>query len=123
MGILPFSVVLMVSALACYTLAVWSVRFAGRLKPWHLGFFWLGLAFDGFGTFLMSRMAGGFVLNLHGLTGLVAILLMLGQTLWGTLALWRQDEAALTSFYRFSLVIWLIWLIAFISGMIMGMSH
>ena len=123
MGLLQSAVVLIVSAFLFYTIAVWSERFAGRLRPWHLSFFWLGLAFDVMGTRLMSRIAGGLLLNLHGLSGLLAIVLMLAHTLWASVVLWRRDEAALTSFHRFSLVVWLIWLIPFVSGMIIGMTR
>ena len=123
MGILQSAVVLILCALICYTIAVWSERFAGRLRGWHLLFFWLGLAFDAMGTRLMSQIAGGLRLNLHGLTGLLAIVLMLAHTLWASLVLWRRDEAALTSFHKFSLVVWLIWLIPFVSGMIIGMAR
>ena len=41
------------------TVAVFSERAAGILKPWHLGLFWLGLVFDTFGTTLMSQIAAG----------------------------------------------------------------
>ena len=40
------AVVCMLSALTLYTVAIWAERFAGRLKPWHLVLFWLGLIFD-----------------------------------------------------------------------------
>jgi uncharacterized repeat protein (TIGR03987 family) len=40
-------------ALVFYSIGVWSERFSGRLKAWHLIFFWLGLVCDTWGTGMM----------------------------------------------------------------------
>ena len=39
----PSASIIITSALVFYSIGVWSERFQGRLKPWHLGFFVLGL--------------------------------------------------------------------------------
>jgi len=49
------SVVLITLALVFYSIGVWSERLAGRLKGWHLAFFWLGLICDTTGTGIMFR--------------------------------------------------------------------
>lgn len=108
-------------ALVLYSIGVWSERFAGRLKSWHLAFFWLGLVFDTWGTGMMFEMAGGLTYDLHGLTGLAAILLMLVHAVWATIVLVRKDEAMILRFHRFSVFVWLIWLIPYLSPMFMGM--
>ena len=77
-------------ALVFYSIGVWSERFQGRLEPWHLAFFWLGLACDTWGTGLMFDMAGGLVVNIHGITGVVAILLMMVHAVWASMVLVRQ---------------------------------
>ncbi|GAP16115.1 hypothetical protein LARV_03911 [Longilinea arvoryzae] len=105
------------SALLFYTLGVWSERFAGRLKPLHLILFWIGLVFDTTGTTLMSKIAGGMAFDVHGFTGLLAILLMLGHAVWATIVLVRRDEKAIHSFHKFSLVVWLVWLVPFMTGL------
>lgn len=46
-------------ALVFYSIGVWSERLSGRLKSWHLVFFWLGLTCDTVGTGMMFDMAGG----------------------------------------------------------------
>jgi uncharacterized repeat protein (TIGR03987 family) len=38
--------IIITSALILYSIGVWSERIAGRLKPWHLVFFVLGLICD-----------------------------------------------------------------------------
>ena len=108
-------------ALVFYTIGVWSERLSGRLKPWHVAFFYLGLIFDTWGTGLMFEMASGLTFDLHGLSGLAAILLMLFHALWATLVLWRRDERMIVRFHRFSVLVWLIWLVPYLSPMVFGM--
>ena len=110
-------------ALLCYTIGVWGERLSGRLRPWHAAFFWLGLIADTTGTELMRRIAGGFHLSLHGATGALALILMLVHAIWATVVLVRRDERALTTFHRISVVVWAIWLVPFIGGMVAGMRR
>jgi uncharacterized repeat protein (TIGR03987 family) len=122
-SILLVSIICMVLALTCYTVAVWSERAAGRLKPWHLILFWTGFVFDTTGTTLMGKMAGSFELNIHSITGALAILLMLFHSIWATIVLARKQEDMIRSFHKFSLIVWAIWLIPFFSGVFMGMGR
>jgi len=109
-------------ALIFYSIGVWSERFAGRLKPWHLVFFWLGLICDTWGTGMMMEMAGGLTFDIHGITGVIAIVLMLIHAVWATIVLVRKDEVAINNFHKFSVVVWLIWLVPYFSPMIFGMG-
>ena len=120
MTLLQLAVIYIVTALIFYTIAVWSERFAGRLKIWHLGFFWAGLTADFIGTDYMRQIAGGIHLNLHGSTGLLAIVLMLIHTIWATIVIIKKDEEALLSFHKFSTIVWVIWLVPFITGIVIG---
>ena len=76
-------------ALVFYSIGVWSEHCPGRLEPWHLVFFWLGLVCDTVGTTLMFEMAGGLTWSVHGLTGVIAILLMVVHTMSATVVLVR----------------------------------
>ncbi len=116
-AILIVSIIAISSALVFYTIGVWSEKLASRLKPWHLILFWLGLVCDTTGTTIMGDMAGKLQLNLHGLTGALAILLMLGHALWATVVLLKKDEHALRTFHSFSLFVWLVWLVPYFTGM------
>ena len=109
-------------ALVFYTIGVWSERIQGRLKPWHLIFFYLGLVCDTWGTGLMIEMAGGLTSDIHGVTGVIAILLMLIHAAWATVVLLRKDEKMIQNFHKFSLVVWFIWLIPYLSPMIIGIN-
>lgn len=122
-GIFTISIIAIVSALVFYTIGVWSERLAGKLKPWHLVLFWIGLVFDTTGTTLMSRMAGQWEFNLHGVTGALAIVLMLGHAAWASLVLLTRKEDAIRNFHKFSLFVWLVWLVPFFSGMIAAMAR
>ena len=115
------SIICMVFALTFYSVGVWSERFAGRLKPAHLAFFWLGWVFDTSGTTLMMQMAGKFEFSFHAVTSALAILLMFAHAIWASIALLKQQEAVLNNFHKFSLLVWGIWLVPFISGMLAAM--
>ena len=109
-------------ALVFYSIGVWSERFQGRLKPWHLVFFWLGLVCDTWGTGLMIEMAGGLTFDVHGVTGVIAIVLMMIHAVWATLVLIKKDERAILNFHKFSVAVWLIWLVPYFSPMIWNIT-
>ncbi len=116
-----YAIIFISSALLFYTIGVWSEKKQLELKRWHLIIFWIGLVFDTTGTFVMSTLTNGsFQFDFHGITGLLAILLMLGHVLWATYVLTKNDEAMKVKFHKFSLAVWSLWLIPYVSGMIYG---
>ena len=115
------STILITLALVFYSIGVWSERLAGCLKGWHLAFFWAGFACDTAGTGMMMEMSGADIWSIHGFTGVVAILLMLVHAVWASVVLARRDEAAIRSFHKFSIVVWLIWLVPYLNGFFAGM--
>ena len=119
------AVIAITTALILYTIGVWSEHRAKVLKPVHLAFFWLGLCADTTGTAMMSKLAdgsGGGLMSAHGITGLIAIILMMIHAVWATAVLVRRDEKAMHTFHRLSIIVWTIWLIPFVLGMMMGMK-
>lgn len=120
---LIYAITTITLALIFYTIGVWSEKIQGELKSWHLIIFWIGLIFDTTGTMLMSKIANeSFQFNFHGITGLLAIILMLFHAIWATVVLLKKNTNAKTNFHKFSIVVWLIWLIPFISGAVFGVS-
>lgn len=110
-------------ALVLYTVGVWGEKLKGTLTPLWLGFFWAGFVCDTAGTAIMSRIAGGpFRFDFHGITGLLAIVLMLAHAVWASAVLAAKREAAMKSFHRFSLAVWLVWLVPYLSGMVFGIG-
>ena len=76
------------------------------------------------GTGLMSMISSQNVntlMSIHGFTGSIAILLMLIHAVWATVVIIQGNEKAKYTFHRFSIIVWFIWLIPFVIGMIMGM--
>jgi uncharacterized repeat protein (TIGR03987 family) len=119
----PLATIIITIALIFYSIGVWSERIQGRLKSWHLVFFVLGLVCDTWGTGLMLNFSGGLTFDLHGVSGFLAIILMFIHAAWALAVLIRNDEKALTNFHKFSLFVWLIWLIPYFSPMIFGLSR
>lgn len=109
-------------ALVAYTIGVFSERRAGELRPAHLAFFWLGLACDTTGTTIMAIMAqgGGAISPLHGITGLLAIILMLFHAGWATYVTVRGNEKSRHSFHLLSICVWLVWLVPYFVGLLIG---
>jgi uncharacterized repeat protein (TIGR03987 family) len=108
-------------ALLFYSIGVWSERFQGRLKVWHTVFFWLGLVCDTWGTGMMFDYVGGMTYDIHGYSGVLAIALMFIHAIWATVVLWKKDEKMIARFHRFSIAVWLIWLVPYSSPMVLGM--
>jgi uncharacterized repeat protein (TIGR03987 family) len=122
--ILILSIILINLALMFYSLGVWAERIAKYLKIWHVAAFWIGFTFDVSATYAMSTIAAGpfHLFAPHTLTGQIALWLMLAHAIWATYVVRKGDEKTRTGFHRYSLIVWLIWLIPYFGGMFMGMA-
>ncbi|MBF4692701.1 HsmA family protein [Fusibacter ferrireducens] len=119
---LALAITFITSALLFYTVGVWAEKLQSVLKPWHVVIFWLGLLCDTIGTHAMGEIAGSvFQFNFHGVTGMLAIVLMLCHAVWATFVIFKKDEKRLKTFHKFSLIVWFIWLVPMLSGMFFGM--
>ncbi|WP_282191074.1 HsmA family protein [Adlercreutzia caecimuris] len=110
-------------ALLFYTWGVFGERRHGSLNLKYVLLFWAGLACDTTGTLIMSNIASqsnatGF--GIHGLTGALAIVLMIVHALWATFTYLRGSQQARRRFHTFSTVVWLLWLVPYIIGMLVG---
>jgi len=119
------STTLITLALIFYSVGVWSERISRYLKAWHIAAFWTGFIFDVSGTWAMSRLSDDpfNILKLHTLTGQIALWLMLIHATWATYVVVKGSESSRKRFHRYSLIVWLIWLIPYFGGMIMGMTN
>jgi len=118
----PLSSIIITLALLFYSIGVWGERITGKLKPWHLVFFVFGLICDIWGTGMMFVMAGGMTFDIHGITGLIAILLMLIHAVWALVVLLRKEGNAISNFHKFSVGVWFIWLIPYFSPMFFNLA-
>jgi uncharacterized repeat protein (TIGR03987 family) len=112
-------------ALVFYSLGIWSERIARYLKPWHVGMFWTGFGFDLLGTLHMHFISAKpfDILDLHTLTGQIAIWLMLAHAIWATYVIRKGSEDLHIHFHRYSLMVWVIWLIPYFGGMWLAMGR
>ena len=127
---LIFAIVTITLALVFYTIGVFSERRAKSLNRNHVIIFWLGLLCDTIGTLTMGQIAKAGMETmsssgqmLHGITGFLAIVLMLFHALWATWVLYKNDENKKAAFHKCSIVVWTIWLIPYFIGMMLGMGR
>jgi uncharacterized repeat protein (TIGR03987 family) len=113
---MPQSVSIIITlALVFYSIGVWGEKIIGRLHVWNLIFFILGLICDTVATGMMFDYLGGMSFDVHGISGLLAIILMIIHALWATIVLIRKNEKWIKDFHKFSIFVWLIWLIPYFS--------
>ena len=123
--LLLVSTILITLALVFYSTGIWSERLSRYLKGWHVAAFWLGFMFDVSGTYSMSRLAQHpfNLMEIHSLTGQIALWLMFIHAIWATYVVRKGSEKLRKNFHRYSILVWLIWLIPYFGGMIMGMTE
>lgn len=117
------STVLITLALVFYSIGVWAEKIVKLLRPWHVVTFWIGFTFDISGTILMHMIAEGpfNIFDSHTLTGQLALWLMLAHASWATSVVKRDKRKIRERFHRYSLIVWLFWLVPYFGGMIMAM--
>jgi uncharacterized repeat protein (TIGR03987 family) len=121
--VIVYAVVLITAALVFYSVGVWSERLQRVLRWWHVGFFAAGLSCDLAGTVAMSRITGfqsggATLIAVMETSGMVALILMGIHLAWAVAVLLRGSARAKHTFHRFSLVVWGIWLIPYLTGAI-----
>ena len=118
------SVLLINAALLFYSLGVWAERLARYLKRWHVVTFWIGFAFDVSGTTAMHFISDNpfDITNPHTLTGQVALWLMCFHAGWATRVIKKDNKEIRSQFHRFSIFVWLIWLIPYLGGVFIGVK-
>ena len=123
--LVAISSALITLALVFYSVGVWSERIAHYLKTWHVTAFWAGFVFDVSGTLVMHRLAKGpfDILAPHTLTGQIALWLMFAHAIWATRVVRSGTEDARTGFHRYSLIVWLVWLVPYFGGMGLAMRY
>lgn len=116
--------IVMSLAFVFYTAGVFSERAARDLRAWHVGLFWAGLACDATATEIMRMLtaAGEHAGVIHTVTGVTAIALMAAHAAWATFVLVRGTPEARRGFHRYSIVVWAVWLVPYLGGMIAGIG-
>lgn len=122
--ILLFSIIAINLALLFYSIGVWSERFSKYLKKWHVVTFWIGFTFDVFGTVAMHFISDNpfDLTDMHTLTGQIALWLMLAHAIWATYVVRENKTELRKGFHRYSIFVWLVWLIPYIGGAMLGLG-
>lgn len=118
--LLIIAVIFFTAALFFYTVGVWSERISKRLKCWHVNFFLLGVITDAIGTWLMFENLGYIKFTPHTVSGFIAFFLMVFHYFWAMQVLKKSNEEQLTNFHKFSIAVWGIWMVSYLSGMVLG---
>lgn len=71
---------------------------------------------------MMMEMAGGLTFDIHGVTGVLAILLMLVHASWASFVLMFKNNNAINNFHKFSVLVWVIWLVPYFTGFFVSMG-
>ena len=121
--IVLYALIYFTLALIFYSVGVWAERIKKMLKPWHLIFFWMGLIADTLGTAYVKEQVGTVIYNFHSITGILGLLLMFIHTVWATYIVIVSNSKQLSSFHKFSLLVWVVWLIPYFTGLISGMTR
>ena len=124
---LPIAIISILFALLFYTIGVWWEHINRELRKVHVLFFFMGLLCDITGTSLMavisskaaSESSSG-IMSAHAITGYIAIVLMLLHFTWAVFVLIRDRMEEKAGFHKFSIFVWLVWLVPFVIGMMMG---
>ncbi len=115
------SILAFTMALLCYTTGVLLEVGSGKMEPWILLIFWLGLAFEICGAIPMFRRSEGNI-TFHGIVGAIGLLLIILHNIGASLAVMGEWNVVLKMFPMLSVFVYLIWLVAFLTGMIAGMK-
>lgn len=125
------AIVIITLALVFYSIGIWAERIQGILKPWHAAFFGLGLFADATGTLLMTQIAAdrrmeniqaSGLSSLMAVSGTAAIALMAIHLVWAIVVLIRNRADEKQTFHRFSIAVWILWLIPYIVGAASAMT-
>jgi len=70
----------------------------------------------------MFDYVGGMEYDIHGYSGVLAIALMFIHAIWATIVLLKKDERMIMNFHKFSIFVWIVWLIPYSSPMVLRMT-
>ena len=106
---------LFIIALILYTISIMSHYKKGQFESWMLKTFGFGLLADISGTIFLCVFAShGWQWTLHSISGLLALIIMSIHFAWAYLAF--NDDKYEKIFHKYSIYAWVLWLIAFVSG-------
>jgi len=114
--------ILFTLALLFYSIGIWNDYWHKQLKPWHLAMFGLGVLTDSLGTLMMYLHVGHLIFTAHSISGFLGLFLMMFHFSWAFRVIRNKDIAQQKTFHRFSILVWLFWLVSYFSGLYLGIA-
>lgn len=113
------SLIVLTAALVFYSIGVWSEHVRGKLRFWDLIFMLVALLCDAVGAGLMKNAAQQtqHLNETHTIVGVLAILLILGHTIWAMWVMVSRLPSARLLYNRVSIFIWCLWLVPYFFNM------
>lgn len=122
--IILLSVVSITTALVLYTVAIWRTWRMQLLTTSSLVLIWLGFVADAFATQMMGlSIEGDIVWDFHTISGYTGLVLMALLAVAGSWAKWSGRENVLQSFHRYAIPVWIIWVVSYATGVVIGMQR
>ncbi len=122
--IILLSVLFITTALLLYSVAVWRIWRSKLLTRGSLGLLWAGLVADVAATQMMGMSIDGpIVWDLHTIAGYTGLLLILLLAIAGSWARSTGRQSLLTTFHRYAIPVWLVWVASYITGVMVGMQR
>jgi uncharacterized repeat protein (TIGR03987 family) len=107
---------LFVIALLLYSVVIWTHKINKELLYWMMVAFGIAFFLDAFATVVVCANAkAGWTWNLHTITGLASLLIMGLHFVWAVGAYANVGKLG-KYFDRYSVYAWVLWLVAFVSG-------
>lgn len=121
--IILVSVLSITTALIAYTVAVWSNWRAKVLGTVQIVLLWIGLGADSLATKIMGASVEKTTWDFHTISGYTGLGLMAILAVVGSWAKLNDREDILTSFHRYAVPVWAIWVISYATGVIIGIQR
>ncbi len=117
------SIVTIFLALFVYTAGVVPILRGRRITLKTASILTVGLALDAIATACMFALSSG-PITAHGWVGIVALAIMAAQVFFA----WqhrraRADDAVPTWLYRYTWIAYVLWLVSFVMGVVLGASR
>ena len=121
--IILVSVISITTALILYTVAVWRNWGMKLLTTGQIILLWLGLAADVLATRMMAMSVEETTWDFHTISGYTGLTLMAILAAVGSWAKWSTQEYVLAGFHRVAMPVWIIWVVSYLTGVLLGIQR
>ena len=117
------SILFVVLTLLCYTLSVWVEHKQQVLQIWHIILLVAALICNITAMALLAHVShvAGKDCTIYAIAGAVAILLLCLHCIWSIWTKRKGEDRAKRNYNRFNVILWFVWLVAFILMLVMSM--